>query len=151
MATYRPISENDLQILVEMMSDFYAIDGYPINVDVSKDLFRQFIQNENLGKSWLIEQNGNVLGYIILTFIFSFEFAGKIAFVDELYIKEEARGKGFGKSSIDFIKSEAEKLGLKLLYLEVEHHNSNAKKLYSGKGFKEHKRQLLIYKPDNKS
>lgn len=149
MTTYRPISESDIEILVGMMRDFYAIDGYPIDVEVSKGLFLQFISDENLGRAWLIEQDGNVLGYIILTFIFSFEFVGKIAFVDELYIKEEARGKGLGKSSIDFIKLEAEKLGLKLLYLEVEHHNSNAKKLYLRKGFSEHKRQLLIHKINN--
>ncbi len=131
-----------------MMRDFYAIDGYPIDTEISKQLFRQFISDENLGRAWLIEKNGQILGYVILAFVFSFEFAGKIAFVDELYLKESARGKGIGKSTIDFVKSEAEKLEIKVLYLEVEHHNSNAKKLYLGKGFSEHKRQLLIYKPN---
>jgi len=148
MATYRPISENDIEILVDMMRDFYAIDGYPIDPEVSKTLFAQFISDGNLGRSWLIEQDGHVVGYVILTFIFSFEFAGRIAFIDELYIVEKARGKGIGRQTIDFIQNEAMNLDLKLLYLEVEPHNSNAKKLYFGKGFEEHKRQLMVWRRD---
>lgn len=147
MTTYSPISKKDIEILVAMMQDFYAIDGYPINAEVSKGLFQNFIENQNSGRAWLIESNGEVAGYVILTFIFSFEFGGWIAFVDELYIKESFRGKGIGKSSIDFIKQEAHRLELKLLYLEVEHHNSNAKKLYLDKGFTAHKRQLLVFDP----
>ncbi|MBD3583887.1 GNAT family N-acetyltransferase [Flavobacterium sp. D33] len=128
------------------MQDFYAIDGYPIDVEKSASLFRKFIREENLGKSWLIASDGDIAGYVIMTFVFSFEFAGTIAFVDELYIKDGFRGKGIGKETIDFVKSEAEKRDLKILYLEVEHHNSNAKKLYLDKGFSAHKRQLLVYK-----
>ncbi|WP_223845640.1 GNAT family N-acetyltransferase [Flavobacterium selenitireducens] len=146
MATYRPASENDIATLVPMMQDFYAIDGYPIDVEKSASLFRKFIREENLGKSWLIASDGDIAGYVIMTFVFSFEFAGTIAFVDELYIKDGFRGKGIGKETIDFVKSEAEKRDLKILYLEVEHHNSNAKKLYLDKGFSAHKRQLLVYK-----
>lgn len=143
--TYNAATENDIEILVQMMRDFYAIDGYPMETETSKVLFRQFISDENLGKCWLIGYENQTVGYVILTFIFSFEFGGMIAFVDELYIKEEFRGKGIGKESIDFIQFEAKKRDLKLLFLEVEHHNSNAKKLYLDKGFHEHKRQLLAY------
>lgn len=144
--TYKPISPADIEATVAMMADFYAIDGYPMERQRSKALFREFIANENLGRCWLIERDAEVAGYVILAFIFSFEFGGKLAFVDELYIKAEFRGKGIGKDTIDFIKSEARALDLKLLYLEVEHHNSAAKKLYLDKGFESHKRQLLYHK-----
>lgn len=145
-ATYRPVSANDIDTAVEMMREFYAIDGYPIDIERSKALFWQFIGNENLGKSWLIYDENEAVGYMILTFVFSFEYGGTIAFVDELYISAQARGKGLGKSSIEFIKEEARKLSLKLLYLEVEHHNSNAQKLYLSAGFTEHKRKFMQYK-----
>lgn len=128
------------------MQEFYAIDGYPMDVEISKTLFSEFISNENLGKSWLILFDGKTVGYCILTFVFSFEYGGKIAFIDELYIKEGSRGKGIGKASIEFLKSEAAKLSLKLLYLEVEHHNSNAQKLYLAAGFSLHKRNLMQIK-----
>lgn len=145
-ATYRPISANDVDSVVAMMAEFYAIDGYPIDISKSKKLLEQFLVNENLGKAWLIESENRVVGYVILTFVFSFEYGGTIAFVDELYLSQHARGKGLGKSSIEFIKNEAQRIGLKMLYLEVEHHNSNAQKLYLSAGFSEHNRKILRYK-----
>ena len=146
MTTFKPLEIADIEIITQMMQDFYAIDNYPMDVEVTKTLFQEFISNEHLGKSWLIYSENEVVGYIILTFIFSFEYGGKIAFVDELFIKETARGKGFGKEAIQFIQQEVPKLSLKLLYLEVEPHNENAQKLYLAHDFELHNRKLMKYK-----
>ena len=146
MTTFKPLEISDISIITQMMQDFYAIDNYPMDVEVAKTLFQEFISNEHLGKSWLIYSENEIVGYIILTFIFSFEYGGKIAFVDELFIKETARGKGIGKEAIQFIQAEVPKLSLKLLYLEVEPHNENAQKLYLAHDFELHNRKLMKYK-----
>ena len=135
-----------------MMQDFYAIDNYPIDIEVSKKLFQEFISNEYLGKAYLIynkeeRKNSEIIGYVILTFIFSFEYKGRIAFLDELYISENFRGKGIGKQAIQFIKKQTTELNVKLIYLEVENHNVNAQKLYLANDFETHNRKLLKYKP----
>ena len=146
MTTFKPLEITDISTITQMMQDFYAIDNYPMDVEVAKELFQEFISNEHLGKSWLIYSENEIVGYIILTFIFSFEYGGKIAFLDELFIKETARGKGFGKEAIQFIQQEVPKLSLKLLYLEVEPHNENAQKLYLAHDFELHNRKLMKYK-----
>ena len=146
MTTFKPLEIADISIITQMMQDFYAIDNYPMDVEVAKTLFQEFITHEHLGKSWLIYSENEIVGYIILTFIFSFEYGGKIAFVDELFIKETARGKGIGKEAIQFIQREVPKLSLKLLYLEVEPHNENAQKLYLAHDFELHNRKLMKYK-----
>ena len=146
MTTFKPLEISDIPAIVEMMLEFYAIDGYPINAEKSELLFSEFISNESAGKGWLIFEGQEIAGYMILTFIFSFEYGGKIAFIDELYIKKINRGKGIGKTSVTFLKAQAAKLSLKLLYLEVEHHNSNAQKLYLAAGFELHKRNIMKYK-----
>ena len=146
MTTFKPLEITDISTITQMMQDFYAIDNYQMDVEVAKNLFHEFISNENLGKSWLIYSENEIVGYIILTYIFSFEYGGKIAFLDELFIKETARGKGFGKVAIQFIQSEVPKLSLKLLYLEVEPHNENAQKLYLAHDFEFHNRKLMKYK-----
>ena len=146
MTSFKPLEIADIEVITQMMQDFYAIDNYPMDVEVAKKLFQEFISNEHLGKSWLIYSESEIVGYIILTFIFSFEYGGKIAFVDELFIKETARGKGFGKEAIQFIQQEVPKLSLKLLYLEVEPHNENAQKLYLAHDFELHNRKLMKYK-----
>ena len=146
MTSFKPLEITDIEVITQMMQDFYAIDNYPMDVEVAKNLFHEFISNENLGKSWLIYSENEIVGYIILTFIFSFEYGGKIAFVDELFIKETARGKGIGKEAIQFIQREVPKLSLNLLYLEVEPHNENAQKLYLAHDFELHNRKLMKYK-----
>lgn len=146
MTTFKPLEITAISTITQMMQDFYAIDNYPMNIEVAKELFHEFISNEHLGKSWLIYYENEIVGYLILTFVFSFEYSGKIAFIDELFIKETARGKGIGKEAIQFIQQEVPKLSLKLVYLEVEPHNENAQKLYLAHDFVIHNRKLMKYK-----
>ena len=146
MVTCSSLKIDQIEIITSMMKDFYAIDNYPIYIEITKKLFQDFISDENLGRCWLIYNDTEIVGYFILTFIFSFEYKGRIAFIDELYINENQRGKGIGKHIINFIKEQIPKLSLKLLYLEVEHHNENAQKLYIANGFEVHNRKILKHK-----
>jgi len=146
MIQFKPLVLADVETIVPMMQEFYAIDNYPINIEVSKALLQEFISNENLGQSWLILSDTEIVGYIILTFIFSFEYQGKIAFLDELYLTKKMRGKGLGTKTLEFIQSESQKLSLRLIYLEVEQHNEKAQKLYLASRFEFHNRKLMKYK-----
>lgn len=148
MTSFRPITHVEIPQAVVLMSEFYAIDGYPMDAAHSARLFGVFLERPELGHSWFVIEDDAMVGYIILTFIFSFEYGGTIAFIDELYIKESFRGRGLGKAAIAFVKEQAAGLGLCLLYLEVEHHNSNAQRLYQNAGFTTHKRTLMRYQPD---
>jgi len=143
---FKPLAHNDIEITLQMMADFYAIDNYPIDLEVSKKLITDFITQPHLGKGWIIIHEGKTAGYCMLTFVFSFEYKGLIAFLDELYLSEAARGKGIGKVALSFIKSESHKLSLKLIYLEVENHNENAQKLYLASDFTIHSRQIMKHK-----
>ena len=146
MIQFKPLVVTDIDTIVTMMKAFYAIDNYPIDKEKSKTLFQEFISNEDLGKSWLILSDEETVGYVILTFVFSFEYQGKIAFLDELYLSKKARGKGIGSQAVAFIIEESKKLSLKLIYLEIENHNQNAQKLYIANGFELHNRKLMTHK-----
>ena len=146
MVHFQNLQPSQIEIITQMMQNFYAIDNYPIDIEISKKLFQEFISDEKLGKSWLIYSSEEVIGYVILTFVFSFEYKGRIAFLDELYIEDTARGKGIGKQTILFIKEQAAILNVKLIYLEVENHNENAQNLYLSNDFEVHNRKILKYK-----
>lgn len=147
--TFKPFDTQDITTIVSMMQEFYAIDNYPIDPAITTNMMHEFLENENLGKGWLIINDGQVMGYVILTFVFSFEYKGRIAFLDELFISSKARGMGLGKQALDFIHEEAKALSLKIIYLEVEGHNEVAKNLYLSKNFTIHNRGLmkLVVKP----
>lgn len=142
---FKPIEAIDVPVVIGMMEDFYAIDNYPMDTEVSKSLLIQFIQNESLGKSWLILMDGQPAGYVILTFVFSFEYKGRIAFLDELFITEKARGLGLGKKAVEFIQEQAKLYSVKIVYLEIEPHNERAQELYLSKNFALHNRKLMKY------
>ncbi len=146
MIKFKPLVVTDIDTIVTMMKAFYAIDNYPIDKEKSKTLFQEFISNEDLGKSWLILSDQEIVGYVILTFVFSFEYQGKIAFLDELYLNEKARGKGIGSQAVTFVLEQSKKLSLQLIYLEIENHNQNAQKLYIANGFELHNRKLMTHK-----
>lgn len=143
MTQFKPLQTSDIEAIVLMMEEFYAIDNYPIDIEISKTLFIEFLENPHLGRCWLLYSDGEIVGYVILTFVFSFEYKGTIAFLDELYISSKARGKGIGKLALDFIHQEAILLSLKIIYLEVESHNEVAQKLYLSKDFVVHNRKLM--------
>ena len=146
MIKFKPLVVTDIDTIVTMMKAFYAIDNYPIDKEKSKTLFQEFISNEDLGKSWLILSDEETVGYVILTFVFSFEYQGKIAFLDELYLNEKARGKGIGSQAVTFVLEQSKKLSLQLIYLEIENHNQNAQKLDIANGFELHNRKLMTHK-----
>ena len=140
---FKPFEQADAHAVVTMMEEFYAIDNYPRDATVSRDLFMEFTENENLGRGWVILHDGRAVGYVILTFVFSFEYKGKIAFLDELFISPGARGFGLGKTTLDFINEQAKALSIKIIYLEIEGHNAVAQQLYLSKGYKVHNRGLM--------
>ncbi len=146
MVSFKVLESSQIEIIVNMMQDFYAIDNYPIDLEVSKKLFEDFISDEKLGKAWLLYSDNELVGYIILTYIFSFEYRGKIAFLDELYIIDSARNKGIGQATIEFVKDFAKSQNIKIMYLEVENNNQKAQKLYLANDFVIHNRTIMKIK-----
>ena len=82
-------------------------------------------------------------GYLALTFSFSFEFGGWCGFVDELYLREGFRNRGWGSQAIELAASTCRDLGMTALLLEADLHNDKATALYRRRGFVEHRRRLM--------
>ena len=145
---YRLPKDTDLEALLTMMAEFNAIDQYPFDRELAKRNLLHFINDPALGRVWLIEEQGYAIGYIVLALGFSFEYGGRDAFIDELFVKKDHRGKGVGSQAIDFIIGNAKKLGVKAVHLEVEKHNERGNKLYLAKKFKPADRILMTRKVD---
>lgn len=142
------LQEKNIEDIIGMMRDFYAIDNYPFKETETRDNFHKFCANPELGQAFLLFNNEHeIIGYVIMAYLFSFEFGGRIAFLDELFLTEKVRGQGYGKVAVDFVKEFAAEKQLKVVMLEIERHNRNAYDLYISKGFKEHYRNLMIYTP----
>ena len=142
-AVFKAATDSDIEWLLKAMHEFYAIDGYPFNEEIARPALEKFIGNSSLGRLWLIEAEGKAVGYVALTFGYSFEFHGRDAFVDELFVDSAYRGQGIGNQTMQFIEERCREFGIAALHLEVERENLAAQGLYRKFGFKDHDRFLM--------
>ena len=103
----------------------------------------KFLANPELGKVWLILEEQKPAGYVVLTLGFSFEYHGREAFIDELYIEPEHRRKGLGRQAMQFVAERAREMGVHAIHLEVDHGNEPALELYRRDGYEDHGRYLM--------
>ena len=105
--------------------------------------FRMFLSLPAFGRVWLLCEGNMAVGYIVLTIGFSFEFHGRDAFIDELYIDAAHRRRGFGRQAVAFIEEKARDLGVNAIHLEVDRGNDPAFELYRRTGYEDHNRFLM--------
>jgi diamine N-acetyltransferase len=106
-------------------------------------IFEEFVRDDTYGRAWLILADEEPVGYIVLTVSFSFEYRGRDAFIDELYVAKEFRGRGIGRRAMDFVEAVAREVGVNAIHLEVSRHNDPAIDLYRRTGFMDHDRYLM--------
>jgi GNAT superfamily N-acetyltransferase len=134
---------SDLAILIELVRAFHKNEKLPFDENIDSDVLRNFLADESLGKAYLVQQEDEVLGYIILTLGYSLEYRGRDAFIDEFYIRPTHRGKGIGTQMLAFAEDACRELGVRSLHLEVDFENSDAQRLYDRVGYQRHNRFLM--------
>jgi GNAT superfamily N-acetyltransferase len=133
----------DLTVLLEFVQAFHENENLPFDETIERDILKQFLTDTSLGQAWLIQQEDEVIGYIILTLGFSLEYRGRDAFIDELYLRPDYRGKGIGTQTLAFAEDACRVLGVQALHLEVDFGNSKAQHLYDKLGYQRHERFLM--------
>lgn len=142
---FREAIPGDEAALLPMMRALARQDPevIPFNESSVHKAFHQFLSLPTFGRIWLLYDGTELIGYIILTIGFSFEFRGHDAFIDELYIVPAHRRRGFGRQAMSFVEKEAREMGVNAIHLEVDQGNDAALELYSRTGYRDHKRFLM--------
>lgn len=142
-AIFKAASPADADALLAMMREFYAHERIEFVERDARRALSQILSDASLGRVWLIESGAERAGYLVLTLGFSLEFKGRDAFVDELFLRAEFRGRGIGKSALRVAEDACRELGVRALHLEVDRANATAHELYRRSGFTGHDRHLL--------
>jgi ribosomal protein S18 acetylase RimI-like enzyme len=126
--------------------------AYYFDEPIVRQVLRKFLMAADLGLAWIFLDGEIPVGYIVLTLGFSFEYHGRDAFIDELYIEPEYRRKGIGIRAMRFVEERARELGVNGLHLEVDQGNEPAAELYRRTGYEDNARFLLTkwLKPDER-
>lgn len=132
----RLMTREDAQHVINMMRVFYASPAVLSNG--SEEIFINDIENcvndSPYLEGYIIEDNNQILGYGMVAKSFSTEFGKPCMWIEDLYLKDEYRGMGFGSKFLNFV---AEKYPDAIFRLEVEEENERAIKTYRKCGFEE--------------
>lgn len=140
----RLIKEPDLPQLLPLVRAYHEFEGIAHPDADTESALRPLIGESALGRIWLVCLASQPIGYVALCFGYSIEFAGRDAFVDEMFIAPKYRGRGFGQEALALVRHEAAELGIRALHLEVARDNRRAQSLYRRAGFAPRDRFLLM-------
>jgi len=135
---FRVAVESDADLLLDFMQSYYAFDGHGFDREKARGALIPLLGNPDYGRAWLILDDDTPIGYIVICLGYSLEWLGRDAFVDEFYLREEYRGRGWGQKIMTFLEDEARDLGVRALHLEVVDGNEAAGHLYRKLGFQPH-------------
>lgn len=135
----REMTKADTKEVLEMMRVFYASPAVLSNG--SEKIFKSDIEN-CVGdcpylEGYMFEQDNERMGYAMLAKSFSTEFGRPCIWIEDLYIKQQFRGRGIGTEFFAFIEG---KYSDCMFRLEVEEENEKAIHVYKKCGY-----ELLPY------
>jgi diamine N-acetyltransferase len=141
----RPVAQDEILILLHLMRLMQNDDPWsvPFEEERAQRTVEALLSNSPLGQIWLIEVEAKVIGYIVITFDFSLEYGGRVAWIDEFFVANEARGNGVGQRALELAERSAYEAGAFSMALGVTQGN-RAINLYRRGGFKDVKGTFLM-------
>ena len=134
MVQLRPATPDDVGAILPRTRALNAGEGIEIADAALEAALRRLLADRGLGGCWRVERGGAAIGYAIVTFGYDLEFGGRDAYLTELWIDPEARGRGAGAAALELLDGELRALGVRALHLGVLPENP-ARRLYERAGF----------------
>ncbi len=144
MFTYCLCDMNDKDCWIAMNREFMAEeiqdDGLWNSTGQADDeqfshTFEEALAAKELISLMIFEEDGVPVGFANLMTIYSVWAHGKALILDDLYLRPDARGKGYGKLALGYIEQFATESGCKRLQFQSETTNPNAMEFYISQGY----------------
>jgi GNAT superfamily N-acetyltransferase len=141
--TPRIASEPDVPSLLGMMDPFNLGERLPWDAASKEPALRRLLADTNLGLVVLLELEARPVGYFVLTWGYDLEWDGRDAFMTELFLIPDVRGRGLGGVALTLTETFAREYGARALHLMVLPENAAALRLYSTHGYESPPRTFL--------
>lgn len=135
MIELRRALPGDEDALLPMMDAFNAGEGIIVDPAHLRGALSRLLSDHNLGTVSFFERAGRTCGYAAVTYGYDLEFAGRDAFLTEIYVLPEARGAGLATTALAALERATAAAGVHALHLMVRSENSPAVRLYHAAGY----------------
>ncbi len=99
----------------------------------------EFLSEPAYGCGWLATHGEAAAGYLLCSFVYSFEHGGLMAEIDELFVAAPHRRRGIGQGLLDRARTDLAARGCHCLQMQVADDNAQARGFYSRLGFEQKK------------
>jgi len=106
-------------------------------------LHRLLDDDQALGLALVAYVGRRLVGYSLATFGYDIEFAGRDAFITELFVESSSRGQGLGRRLLESTVQHLQLRNVHAVHLVVRPDNPRARSLYESHGFKASPRILM--------
>jgi ribosomal protein S18 acetylase RimI-like enzyme len=130
----RPAVSADVSALVPMLHDFAAGEGIPWAGPRVIMGLHALLASPELGFVLVAQGGSSLVGYGIVTYNYDLEFAGRDAYVTDLFVATEVRGQGLGTALLRALEDHARRHDVQALHLQVRYDNEAAR-LYRRAGY----------------
>lgn len=127
----------DADDILPLMVAFNLAESIVWRPEVMVPALHQLLNLANLGIV-LVARSGadrRLVGYSLATFGYDIEFAGRDAFVTELFVDSAERGRGLGRRLLEATLEHLRQNGVNAAHLMVRPENDRARSLYESHGF----------------
>lgn len=127
--------EQQVQLLLTLMEPFNAFEQTPWDAPAKERALKTLLNDRSLGVVGILTADQAAVGYFVMTWGYDLEWDGRDAFLTELFLLPEARGRGFGGVAMAHVESVARDHGARALHLMVRDENVVARRLYARQGY----------------
>jgi len=140
----RVAADGDLPSLVPFVSQYHELELIVRSHSEREQALIPLLRDSSLGLVWLVFAEDTLIGYIAICFCYSIEHGGRESFIDEFFIDQMYRGRGYGNQTLDLVAQDLAHREVRAISLEVAHCNQPAKDFYTKAGFEPRDRYSLM-------
>lgn len=121
--------------VLPMVLEFYHSDAvcHPVEDAVLERTFEDAVSEDSILEGHVLMEDDTIVGFGYTTIFYACEVGGRCMMFEELYLKEEVRGKGYGSRFFqEMMEQHPEVMRFRL---EVTRSNEAAVRLYERLGF----------------
>lgn len=137
MVTVEEAKRSDIEHLIDLLTLLFSQEAeFTPKRKIQRAGLQLILEDAKAGTIFVLkEEGGVVIGMVSLLWTISTALGGKVAFLEDMIISPEYRGKGYGVLLVDYAISYAKKLTCKRITLLTDTDNDTAQRFYKRLGF----------------
>ena len=130
----REAIEDDTQLILSLIKEIAEYENMSNEVIATGKTLRESIFENNRAEVVLVDLDNKTIGYAVYFYNFSTFIGRNGLYIEDIFIKKEARGKGIGKEIFKFLGKKAKKEGCKRIEWACLNWNEPSIKFYKSLG-----------------